>query len=120
MPSGPDPGRGYETARSRRRRIAPSSGKRRNGALRRGAATRRDLREEQCGMITFSRTAASRKAAVLPPAYRNTLFRCGARRLLAEHCGGRVGHHRAFEEIRVLCAPQTHGIGEGEVAEVVG
>src|SRR6516162_11525179 len=98
MPTGPDPGRGYETARSRRRRIAPRL---ENGetarfvADRRPGASGRDLREEQCGMVTFSRTAAPRQAAVLPPAYRKTLFRGGARRLLAEHCGGRVGYHRA-------------------------
>src|SRR2546430_7949276 len=37
-----------------------------------------------------------------------------------EHVGGRLLHHRALEEGRVDRAPESHGVGEREVAEVVG
>src|SRR6266508_4873329 len=37
-----------------------------------------------------------------------------------EHVGGGFLHHRALEEGRVDRAPEAHGVGEREVAEVVG
>src|SRR5438105_9796064 len=37
-----------------------------------------------------------------------------------EHLGGRLGHDGTLEEPGVAGAPQAHGVGEREVAEVVG
>src|SRR5690348_5458412 len=40
------------------------------------------------------------------------------RRTFGEHRGGFLRHPGALEEFRVLRAPQAHGIGENEVAEI--
>ena len=54
-----------------------------------------------------------------PPGRFCSLLRCGADRRLVQHLRGLPGDDRTFEEIGVLRAPEPHGVGEGEVAEVV-
>ena len=48
------------------------------------------------------------------------LFRRRAYRGVAQHLSGLPGNRGAFEEIRVLHAPESHRIGESEITEVGG
>src|SRR5207302_5142195 len=79
-----------------------------------GVLARRSSRTSAVAIVRFAMSRSSSATMTLRRAMASVHSAC------PEHLGGRLGHSGPLEEPRVAGAPQPHGIGEREIAEIVG